>query len=350
MKLLKELNPKNKKILVRGDLDVPISNGKITDPFRLDILLKTLKYLLSAKKIYLIGHCGKPEGKIAETLRLKPQAKYLAKKLGLQLAENSCRKFNRRYLLGEKVEILENLRFFPGEEKNSKKFAEKLAHLAQAFVFEAFAVSHRKHASVYWLSRLLPTYLGLRAEKEISVLSQLRKQERQTILLVGGAKAEDKAELIKDFFAKKILLGGKTANELWLKKNKIKQKNLVFPIDGVIENRLINDYKKMTKQEIEKVRDIGPKTIDNYKTIIKKEGKYIIFAGPMGQFEKKKFAQGTKKLYKTALQTGKQTVLLGGDSAYAALKFNLRDRFSYVSIGGGASLNYLISGKNFLGR
>ncbi|MCD6194833.1 phosphoglycerate kinase [bacterium] len=340
MKSLGKLEPDNKKVLVRLDFDVPIEKGKIIDTFRLDASLPTLKYLQPAEKIFLVGHSGRPEGKVTEDLSLRPQADYLAQKLGLSLREAASPFFYRRYLLGDKIEILENLRFFIGEEHNEKKFAQKYAGLADVFVFEAFAVSHRKHASVYWLPKILPSYLGFRAEKEIEILSRLKRESSQTLAVIGGGKAKDKADLVHKFAAQNILLGGKTANELYLNKESL-PKNVVLPIDGVLPSGKVKDYVDMSKKEVLSVRDLGPKTIKLFSEFLDKKGKNIIFAGPVGQFEKKSFSLGTKILYQRALGTKKFTFLLGGDSSYAALKFCLREKFSYVSVGGGASLSFL---------
>ena len=338
-----KFDPAGKKVLVRLDFDVPVKQGKIEDPFRLEASLETLKYLQNAERIYLIGHAGRPGGKVVEELSLRPQAEYLAQKFNLSLKEVASPFYYRRFLLGEKIEVLENLRFFVGEEANDRKFAQKYAELADAFVFEAFAVSHRKHASVFWLPRLLPSYLGFRAQKEIEVLSQLKEEAKDTVAVVGGGKAEDKADLIRQFKAKKVLLGGRTANELCLKKVKL-PKNVVLPIDGVLPSGEVKDYAEMNEEEVAAVRDIGPKTVEFYSRFFK-QGKNILFAGPVGQFEKREFAQGTKNLYQKALGLNKFTVLLGGDSSFAALKFGLRDKFSYVSVGGGASLHFLVDGK-----
>lgn len=348
MRELGKLEPENKKVLVRLDFDVPVENGVLKDTFRLDAALPTLEYLEPAEKIFLIGHSDRPGGEVVEELSLRPQAEYLAKKLGFDIKEIASPFFYRRYLLGERVEVLENLRFFIGEEHNDKKFAQKYADLADVFVFEAFAVSHRRHASVYWLPKILPSYLGFRTEKEIEVLSRLRKEAPQTLLIVGGGKAQDKASLIQNFKAKEILLGGKTANELFLDRKKL-PKNAVLPIDGVLPSGKIKNYADMSKKEVLSVRDLGPKTIQLFSEVLHKEAKNIIFAGPVGQFEKKEFAEGTKRLYQEALATKKFVVLLGGDSAYAGKKFGFFDKFSYVSVGGGASLNFLIQDSLVLG-
>jgi len=347
MQSLKELKPERKKILVRLDLDVAVKNGKIEDSFRIDAALPTLRYLRKGKKIYLIGHCGRPEGKIVESLRLRPQAKYLAEKLGLKFNERKCRIFEHRYLLGEKIEMLENLRFFKGEEENSKLFAKKYASLAEVFVFESFAVSHRKHASVFWLSRLLPTFLGFRAEKEIGILEKIKKEAKNTIVLVGGAKAEDKADLIFKFNAL-ILAGGKTANELFSKRQELIGKNIILPKDGVLENGVVKNYGEMSSSDLEKVRDIGPETLKFYKAILEGGPKNVILAGPMGQFEKKNFGKGTKELLKEALKLNKKIIILGGDSAFAVKKFGFENKVFYISVGGGASLNYLVNKEFFV--
>ncbi|MDD3773775.1 MAG: phosphoglycerate kinase [Patescibacteria group bacterium] len=345
MKLLKDLDPKDKKIIVRLDFDVPVKNQKVIDGFRIDASLPTLKYLADAKKLYLIGHSGRPQGKLVESLRLKPQAKYLAKKLNLKFSERPCKFYERRYLLGEKIEILENLRFNDGEEINNQKFAQKLANLAEVFVFEAFAVSHRAHASVSGLAKILPTYLGLRCQKEIEILDKLRNEADQTVVLVGGAKIDDKSKIIKSYKAQKILFGGLTAAEVWLKKNEYKNEKFVLPTDGKMSDGAIKNYDDLSRDEILQIRDLGPKTIAAYKDIMKNLGKNIIYAGPMGQYEKKEFAQGTFQLFKAGVASGKKTIVLGGDSASAVQMFKLENQISYISVGGGAALNYLATGK-----
>jgi phosphoglycerate kinase len=359
MKFLKELEPAGKKILVRLDLDVPVENGKVVDGFRIDVAIPTLKFLATAKKLYLIGHAGrpqpivgnwrgKPNGKVVEELRLKPQAQYLAQALGLEFQEKPDEFLGPHYYLGENIEILENLRFDSGEETNDSQFAQKLANFAEAFVFEAFAVSHRKHASIYALSKLLPTYIGLRCQKEMEVLSKLRKESKETIILVGGAKVEDKSEIIQNYQAQKVLFGGKTASQVWQNKEKYKEERFVLPIDGVLENGVVKNYADLSVEELNLIRDIGPQTIENYSEIIKTLGKNIIFAGPMGQYEKKEFSRGTKELMEVAIKTQKNTVVLGGDSAAAAEAFNSASKISYISVGGGASLNFLVTGETVL--
>jgi phosphoglycerate kinase len=348
MKLLKDLDPKDKKIIIRLDLDVPIENKKVVDGFRIDAALPTLKKLATAEKLYLIGHAGRPDGKVVENLRLKPQAQYLAQVLKLDLQELDDPIFNLRYLLGEQIEILENLRFFAGEENNDSDFVAQIANLGEAFVFEAFAVSHRAHASVAGLSKLLPTYLGLRCQKEMEILDHLRKEEDRTIVLIGGAKIEDKAEIIKSYKAQKILFGGLTAAQAWLHKNDYQAERFVLPIDGVFPDGSIKNYTDLSHDEILKIRDIGPKTIELYENIINDKEHDLIYAGPMGQYEKPEFSRGTKVLFESGIAAKKQTIILGGDSACAAQAFNLQDKISYISVGGGASLTYLVKGKTEL--
>lgn len=349
MKLLKDLDPKEKKIIVRLDLDVSIENNKVKDGFRIDAAIPTLQKIATAKKIYLIGHAGRPDGKVMEKLRLRPQAQYLAQKLKLDFKERPCKIYNHRYLLGDKIEILENLRFFAGEENNDFSFVKKLARLGEVFIFEAFAVSHRKHASVFGLSQILPTYFGLRCEKEMQVLNKLRQEAKKTIVLVGGAKIEDKAELIKNYPAQKILFGGLTAAEVWANKNEYQNKKFILPIDGIFEDSSIKNYADLEKIDLLKVRDLGPKTIVLYKKNIQKAGKNIIYAGPMGQFEKKEFSYATKELLIAGIKSRKKTFVLGGDSETAARSFNLENQISYISVGGGASLFYLVTGKIIFG-
>jgi len=348
MQILDKLDPKGKKILVRLDLDVPIGNGEVIDGFRIDAGLPTLEYLKKAEQIIILGHAGRPEGKIVPELSLKPQAEYLAQKLSLDVKEEKNNFLGPHYLLGDQIVILENLRFDSGEENNDLRFTKRLAHLGEAFVFEAFAVSHRRHASVTGLSEILPSYLGLRCQKEIDVLCQLRNEASESIMVIGGAKVEDKSGIIQKYPALKVLFGGKTASEVWLKKDEYKDEKFILPVDGKLETGEVKNYSDLSKKELNAVRDIGPRTTNAYSDIIHLLGKNIIFAGPMGQYEKEEFGIGTKTLMEAAIKSQKNSVILGGDSALAANMFGFINQISYISVGGGASLSFLVTGKTAL--
>ncbi len=370
MKSIKEANVKGKKVFLRADLDVPIKNGKVADDSRLKAALPTIQYLLKKNaKIIICGHLGRPEGKPDKKSSLKPAAERLSKLLnkkikfvpdciGLKVKKEASA------LKEKEILLLENVRFYPEEEKDSETFAKKLAENADVFVHDAFA-SHRNHSSTHAIAKYLPSYAGLLVEKELGILQKLlQKPKKPFIIILGGAKTGTKIDILSNLpkSTDKVLIGGamaftflkakgyetgkslyepdkiKTAKMLI---NKLKEK-LILPSDFIIQNgKNVNENK--FKPEMNGL-DIGKETVKEYSAIIKK-AKTVFWNGPMGLFEGKKYSGGTKK---TALAIAKckgTTILAGGDTEHAIHMFKLSKKYTHVSTGGGAALNILAGKK-----
>ncbi|OGC54693.1 hypothetical protein A2797_02305 [candidate division WWE3 bacterium RIFCSPHIGHO2_01_FULL_48_15] len=335
MRLIREADLNGKKVLVRADLDVPIEKGIVGEDYRLKALLPTLKYLLeNGASVLIIGHLGRPEGKPDPALSLEPVAKRLSELLGQKikfspdysLITNHNREIARFGVTkpSYSLAMLENLRFWPGEEANDLDFAKKLSALGDIYVNEAFA-SHRAHASIVLVPKLLPSYAGLRLEQEILHLSGvIENPARPLVFILGGAKTEIKKPLIADFakIADRVLLGGL----LMFDKELEKIPNVVFPVDSADGS------------------DIGPETIKLFASITK-EAKTVVWNGPLGIWEDNRFELGTRAIAEElALLPGK-TIVGGGDTIAAISAFGLLDKMSYVSLGGGAMLEFLAGKK-----
>lgn len=317
MKTLDGANLTEKRVILRADLDVPVG-----EDYRLKALLPTLKHLLKEKaKVLIVGHLGRPDGKRDPELSLRPVAKQLSKLLGEEVVFlNQISKIKE-----QKVGMLENLRFFPGEEKNDPAFAQELAKLGDLYVNDAFAASHRDHASISALPKLLPAYAGLRLEEEVRELGKvLENPERPLVFILGGAKTETKRLLVPTFakIADKVLLGGL----LMFDKELEGTPKVVFPPDSVDAS------------------DIGPEAIKLFASIIK-EAKTVVWNGPVGIWEDNRFELGTRAIAEElALLPGK-TVIGGGDTIAAVSAFGLLEKMSYISLGGGAMLEFLAGKK-----
>jgi phosphoglycerate kinase len=301
------------RVFFRGDLDVPIENGQILEPFRLDSLLETLNYILSKNaKPIIAGHIGKPDGKVVEDLSTMQLLPYFNEKLG----EGN-------------FELLENLRFNPGEEKNDPVFAKELASKADVYVNDSFATCHRKHASIVGITEFLPSYAGCELQKEVETLGKLLKNpQRPLVAIIGGAKLESKKPVISVFLeiADFVLTGGKLGLD-W--KEAVPAK-LILPLDYAGDNK-----------------DIGPETIKKFKDIISR-AKTILWAGPMGLYEEEEFFTGTKEIAqaiaKASTEDGAFSVIGGGDTIAAVNKAGVANKFNFISTGGGAMLQYLAEG------
>ncbi|MFH1610624.1 MAG: phosphoglycerate kinase [Patescibacteria group bacterium] len=338
---------KNKTVMVRADFDVPLKNNRIVDDARLKTLIPTVKYLLvkKAKQIILIGHLDRPKGKVDKKLSLKPIVKYLSKTFkDIDLIGSLDKKSESQ------IVVLENIRFWSEEEKNNKKFAKKLSKLADIYVNECFSTSHRKHASVDAIQSFLPSYAGLHLEKEISNLSL--KPKKPLVLVVGGAKIETKLPVINSFLdkAEYILVGGAVANNFLKARGEDVGKSL---IDKKYLKEAVKILKKFKNKVIlpvdyvsgkDKILDIGPRTIMLFNGIIK-SAKTIIWNGPMGNFEKKKFANGTFKVVEGILSNTKANIVIGGGETGEVLKGQKIKKNVFVSVGGGAMLEFLAGKK-----
>ncbi|MCX7942182.1 MAG: phosphoglycerate kinase [Dictyoglomaceae bacterium] len=374
---LKEEDLKNKRVLVRVDFNVPMKNGVITDDRRIREALPTIQYLIEKQaKVILMSHLGRPKG-VQEDLRLDPVAKRLSELLGRPVKKlNDC--------IGEDVEkevenmkageviLLENLRFHKEEEANDPEFAKKLAKLGDIYVSDAFGTVHRAHASTAGVAQYLPAYAGLLVKKEIEIMGNaLEKPERPFICILGGAKVSDKIGVIENLLEKVdvLIIGGGMMFTFWkaqgfevgksiLEEDKIEIANkfikiaeekgvkLLLPEDAVVVKEISEtaEIKIKNKGEFEADDigvDIGPKTIEKFVKEIT-QGRTIIWNGPMGIFEIDKFADGTREIAKAISDNKNCTSIVGGgDTASAVSKFGLEDKFTHISTGGGASLEFL---------
>ncbi len=383
-KSIKDIDVKGKRVFCRVDFNVPMQDGVITDDTRVRAAIPTIQYLIEqGAKVILASHMGRPKGQVVEELRLTPVAKKLSELLGKEVA-----KADEAY--GEAVEaqiakmndgdvlLLENVRFYPGEEKNDPELAKAFADLADVFVNDAFGAAHRAHASTEGIAKYIPAVSGFLMQKELDVLGKaMSNPERPFTAIIGGAKVKDKIGVIENLLDKvdNLIIGGGLANtftkaegyeigtslleedKIELAKSFMKQaeeKGVKFytPIDAVIAPKFGEDVESKVV-DIDAIPadwmslDIGPKTAALYSDVIK-NSKLVIWNGPMGVFEIDKFANGTKTVAEALANSDAYSVVGGGDSAAAAEKFNLADKMSHISTGGGASLEF-IEGKELPG-
>ena len=329
MKLLRDLGPKsiaNKTVIVRVDFNVESDR----DALRLEASLPTLKYLLKGgARVLIISHRGRPQKSIPK-LSLKAFVPFLKKNL----------KQNIHFLTGiparlpeGRVFLMENLRFWPEEEKNDADFARHLAGLGDVYVNDAFAVCHRANASVTRLPKFLPSYAGLLLEKEIVTLSQaMKKPKKPLVLIFGGSKVADKAPVIKYLLPKatKVLLGSSALNNSY---SLLKSPKIEKPVDWMAEGNL--------------AMDIGSITVERYSEYIKK-AKTIIWNGPVGKFEDEKYGVGSAALAKVIAKSAAFSIVGGGETTQLILSLGLRKKFGFLSTGGGAMLEFL-SGRKLPG-
>jgi len=314
------------KILLRLDLNVPMRGSRIADDYKLRLSLPTIKDLLKKKAaLIIVTHLGEP--KPGQKISVKPLADWLSKKLHQRIP--ILKNVKKNYLLKSgDIIMLENIREFKGEITNDKTFAKKFASLADIYINDAFAVSHRNHVSVSAVTNFLPSFAGPRLKQEIIHLDRVKHGRKPFILIMGGAKVSTKLPLLKKLSKKAnfILVGGDFLNNI----NKIKIKNVIKPVD-VIKSK-------------GKIVDIGPKTVKLYSQYIKK-AKTIMWNGAMGIFEKG-FSKGTKAMgadLAKAAKRGAYVVVGGGETAESAS--GQIQNFSWVSTGGGAALAYLAGEK-----
>ncbi len=374
----------NKTIFLRVDFNVPIKDGKVTENLKIKSSLPTIDYLLQKNcKIILATHLGDPKGKYVPELKTDPLAQELQQNLRKSTSSastrviklNSCvgSEIKEKILAGKKNQIflLENLRFHPQEEQNDPAFAHALASLAQIYVNDAFAVCHRKHASVDAITHFLPSIPGILLEKEIYYLKQALYPRRPAVWIMGGAKL-DKVDLLKQALAKadKILIGGALAfaflrakripvglSKTDLESVKIaaqilKDKNsrkLVLPQDFVVTEKLtprsktkIRKYNEIQSNEI--ALDLGPETIELFKRNLA-QAHTIVWNGPLGYFEYAQFATATREIGRFVSRLTAVSICGGGETAAAMHKFYLNHKLTHLSTGGGAALSFLAGEK-----
>tara|TARA_B100001250_G_scaffold221631_1_gene190084 strand:- start:3997 stop:5175 length:1179 start_codon:yes stop_codon:yes gene_type:complete len=375
----KEKNLDNKKILLRLDLNVPLEKGKITDTTRIDKILPTLNFLTHQKaKIIILSHVGRPRGKIIKEFSLKPICEDLKTKLKVNIkliTENINEIKNKNFFdkFDKEILILENIRYYSGEEKNDDKFAKHLASLADLYVNDAFSCSHRAHASVYKIPKFLPSFSGLQLDLEVDALKKITSNiTRPITCIIGGSKISTKINIIKNLITKFdniIIVGGMANNFIEYFGNSIgkslKEKNcdlvikeiislskkekckIIFPEDVIVSKNLHGSSQKKELDEIlsdEMILDIGPKTIEKITNIIDKS-KTILWNGPAGYFENPNFANGSIQIAKKIIENNRENKIFsvagGGDTVSLLNSLNAVNNFNFVSTAGGAFLEYL---------
>lgn len=379
---------KGKRVLVRVDFNVPMDKkGGVADDTRIREALPTLQYLMKkGARVIVLTHIGRPDGKVVNALRVDVVSKTLAKLLKKKVTKlNECvgpsvEKEVEKMKNGEIV-MLENVRFNAGEEKNDKAFTKALSRLGDAFVNDAFSVSHRKHVSVYGIAKALPSYAGYLVEEELKhFMPLLGKPKRPFTLIVGGAKIDTKIGLIKNFIGKAdhIIIGGALANTFLAaqgfdigkslyEKEKIqvaqeilmladkKKQHISLPDDVIVASE---PGEKVTSLDLPiedvlgdmKIFDIGSLTQKKFGKIIA-ASKLVVWNGPLGLYEFTPFRGGTQFVAREMAKLGRkaETVLGGGDTLDAVTRCGLaRKKFSFASTSGGAMLEFL-EGKSLPG-
>jgi phosphoglycerate kinase len=376
---VRDVEVSGKRVLVRVDFNVPLdeASGAIIDDSRIRAALPTIRYLTERRaRVILCSHLGRPKGRAVEKLRLAPVAQRLSQILKQPVkisrdcigpdAEAAAAELREGDIL-----LLENVRFHPEEEENGAEFARALASLADIYVNDAFGTAHRAHASVVGITRYLPAVAGLLLEKEIINLGGiLENPARPFAALLGGAKVSDKVSMIENIMDRVdyILIGGgmaatflkaksyevgkslievdKVATALSLMEEAAQRGvNLMLPVDVVIAGELSPQAKgEMVTigsiPEDKRVVDIGPETIQSFRESLLK-CQTVFWNGPMGIYELPQFAEGTKALARVLANLEATTVIGGGSTADAVAEMGLTDSMSFVSTGGGASLEFL---------
>ena len=373
-KILKDIDFKDKTVLLRVDFNLPIDNEiNILSNYRIEVAMPTIEYLLKEKaKIIIASHFGQPEGKIVEELRLDKIADLLS-----QIIKQPVKKLNST--IGLEVEqaifemqagdiiMLENIQFEAGEINNSEDYAQKLASYADIFVFDAFGQAHRNYASISTIQKFIPSCAGFIIQKEIDNITKIINHPQKPLMaIIGGAKP-DKINVLKELIPKfdKIMIGGVLANtflkaqgieigsskfdepslKLAQEVLKLAKDKIILPTDLLVANEFNNnalarivDIHNISSSEI--ALDLGPQTIKNYQEILK-DAQTIIWSGSIGVFEFSNFSYSTENISKFISNLNAIIIIGGGDTAMAIEKLNLMDKMTYVSTGGGAFLKFI---------
>ena len=377
-KTIKDIDLKGKKVLVRCDFNVPYDeNRKITDNRRIVAALPTIKYLLENNcKVILCSHLGRPKGEVKPEFSLDIVAEELSKLLGkdVKLSKDvvgeDSKKLAEELKEGE-VMLLENVRFEAGEEKNDEELSKKFASLAEVFVNDAFGTAHRAHSSTTGVASYLPAVSGFLIEKELTFLGNaLENPERPFVAILGGKKVSDKIGVINSLLEKvdTLMIGGAMAYTFFksmgysvgnsiceedkldlakelMEKAKAKGVKFMLPVDTKVGKDFAPDTESQTVKYTEipdgwEGFDIGQETIEMYSEELK-NAKTVIWNGPVGLFEFEQFAIGTNAIANVLADVDCVKIIGGGDSAAAVEKAGLSEKFTHVSTGGGASLEFL---------
>lgn len=377
LKTIRDVEVQGKRVLMRVDFNVPIEGGKVLDDWRLRATMPTIRYLIEhGAKVIMMSHLGRPKGKRDEKFSLHPVAQRLSELLGqsVKFADDCIGEIAEQAVTelqpGE-VLLLENLRFYEGEEANDEAFAQQLAKLGEIYVNDAFGAAHRAHASVHAVTKFLPAVAGFLMEREATHLSQLLEApEKPFVAVLGGAKVSDKIGVLRNLLTKvdSLLIGGAMAftflkaqgyetgkslveaDKLDLAKSlldetKAKGLELVLPFDVVVaesdaEDALTETVPATAIPSDKAGYDIGPETAKLFAERIK-AAKMVFWNGPMGRFERTPFKAGTKAIAEALAECAGTTVVGGGETAAAAFEFGISDKVTHVSTGGGAALELL---------
>ncbi len=380
-KTVQDVDVQGKRVLLRVDFNVPLQDGVITDDRRIRAALPTINYLLErGATVIAMSHMGRPKGQVVDGLRLTPVAARLAELLDRPVTKlDDC--------VGEAVAgavassrrgvviLLYTLRLHPVYKKHDPEFARQLAALADLYVNDAFGAAHRAHASVVGVAEYLPAVAGFLMEKELAALGgALENPTRPFVAILGGAKISGKIEVVDNLLPQvdHLLIGGGMANTFFkaqghpvgdslvedgaldiaqatLAKGGAK---LVLPVDVVVADAFDAQAKSKVVAVDQvpdgwRIMDVGPETLKRFAKVLR-QARTVVWNGPMGVFEMKKFAEGTFAVARSLAETDAVTVIGGGDSAAAVEQSGLADKMSHISTGGGASLDFL-AGKTLPG-
>ncbi|MDO8600641.1 MAG: phosphoglycerate kinase [bacterium] len=366
---------KNKRVILRVDFNVPIARGKIADDFRIRETLPTVRLLLRhGNALVLVTHLGRPDSVQRSAFSVAPVARRLSRllKKKVRFVKDPFSRDGFRVICALKsgeIVMIENIRFWKGEEQNSPVFAKKLATLGDVFVNDAFGASHRAHASVVGIAKFLPSYAGLLLEREVHLLLRLtRNPARPFVAILGGAKISDKLALITRLLrdADGIILGGALANTIFAHvgfevgksvidtkfqngRSLYRNKKILFPYDVVVARAVREGIATRVKKigEVTSgdfILDAGPKTLEFFAKSLR-GAKTIVWNGPLGMTDIEQFNKGTIAFAKMLKKTIAFKVVGGGDTIAVLRKHNLLSGFSHVSTGGGAMLEFLAGKK-----
>lgn len=374
MKTIESAPIENKDIIVKCDFNVDIKNSKISNIYRIEKTLRTIKYLKDkVNRLVLISHLGRPNGKKDSNLSLLPVAEKLSEMISnnQKIEKTEIENFEA-FLIYPKIYLLENIRFYPEEQQNDLEFSKKLSSLGDIFIFESFGTIDNLESSGIGLANILPTYAGFQVVDEIKNLESIKENpENPFTVVLGGAKIADKLPLLENLIHKadNFLIGGAIANTFLAAKekeigNSLIDKNLIEKA-SIITNSILSSYKKdiflpidfVVSKSIEKIQDVA---IRNRQTILNDDiivdigpqtialmipkilnSKTIFWNGDMGIAEIEDFSQGTKSIAEAVAEADGKTIIAGGDTVNFLEKNKMLDKFDFISTGGGSALAYI---------
>ncbi len=374
MKTIESAPIENKDIIVKCDFNVDIKNSKISNIYRIEKTLRTIKYLKDkVDRLILISHLGRPSGKKDSNLSLLPVAEKLSEMISnnQKIEKTEIENFEA-FLIYPKIYLLENIRFYPEEQQNDLEFSKKLSSLGDIFIFESFGTIDNLESSGIGLANILPTYAGFQVVDEIKNLESIKENpENPFTVVLGGAKIADKLPLLENLIHKadNFLIGGAIANTFLAAKekeigNSLIDKNLIEKA-SIITNSILSSYKKdiflpidfVVSKSIEKIQDVA---IRNRQTILNDDiivdigpqtialmipkilnSKTIFWNGDMGIAEIEDFSQGTKSIAEAVAEADGKTIIAGGDTVNFLEKNKMLDKFDFISTGGGSALAYI---------